>query len=66
MGTVIENSDKKRDKPVIIQVDQWADASILAKLCNFKPVNQERMFQSPRENQANEKKITSPTRTDGD
>ena len=32
MGTVIENSDKKRDKPVIIQVDQWADASILAKV----------------------------------
>ena len=31
-GTVIENSDKKRDKPVIIQVDQWADASILAKV----------------------------------
>ncbi len=30
--TVIENSDKKRDKPVIIQVDQWADASILAKV----------------------------------
>ena len=32
IGTVIENSDKKRDKPVIIQVDQWADASILAKV----------------------------------
>ena len=32
MGAVIENSDKKRDKPVIIQVDQWADASILAKV----------------------------------
>tara|TARA_B100002019_G_scaffold259442_1_gene244839 strand:- start:257 stop:637 length:381 start_codon:yes stop_codon:yes gene_type:complete len=32
MGTVIQNSDKKRDKPVIIQVDQWADASILAKV----------------------------------
>ena len=32
MATVIENSDKKRDKPVIIQVDQWADASILAKV----------------------------------
>ena len=32
MGTIIENSDKKRDKPVIIQVDQWADASILAKV----------------------------------
>ena len=32
MGTVIENTDKKRDKPVIIQVDQWADASILAKV----------------------------------
>ena len=32
MGTVIENSDKKRDKPVIIKVDQWADASILAKV----------------------------------
>ena len=32
MGTVIENSDKKRDKPLIIQVDQWADASILAKV----------------------------------
>ena len=32
MGKVIENSDKKRDKPVIIQVDQWADASILAKV----------------------------------
>ena len=32
MGTVIENSDRKRDKPVIIQVDQWADASILAKV----------------------------------
>ena len=32
MGTVIENADKKRDKPVIIQVDQWADASILAKV----------------------------------
>ena len=32
MGTVIESSDKKRDKPVIIQVDQWADASILAKV----------------------------------
>jgi len=32
MGTVIENSDKKRNKPVIIQVDQWADASILAKV----------------------------------
>ena len=32
VGTVIENSDKKRDKPVIIQVDQWADASILAKV----------------------------------
>ena len=32
MSAVIENSDKKRDKPVIIQVDQWADASILAKV----------------------------------
>ena len=32
MGTVIQNSDKKREKPVIIQVDQWADASILAKV----------------------------------
>ena len=32
VGTVIENSDKKIDKPVIIQVDQWADASILAKV----------------------------------
>ena len=32
MGKVIQNSDKKRDKPVIIQVDQWADASILAKV----------------------------------
>ena len=32
VGTLIENSDKKRDKPVIIQVDQWADASILAKV----------------------------------
>ena len=32
MGTVIENSDKKRDTPVLIQVDQWADASILAKV----------------------------------
>lgn len=29
---IIENSDKKRDKPIIIQVDQWADASILAKV----------------------------------
>ena len=29
---VIELADKKRDKPVIVQVDQWADASILAKV----------------------------------
>jgi biopolymer transport protein ExbD len=29
---VIERADKKRDKPVIVQVDQWADASILAKV----------------------------------
>lgn len=29
---VIELADKKRDKPVIVQVDQWADASILAKI----------------------------------
>ena len=29
---IIELADKKRDKPVIIQVDQWADASILAKV----------------------------------
>ena len=29
---VIEIADKKRDKPVIVQVDQWADASILAKV----------------------------------
>ena len=29
---VIELADKKRDKPVIVQVDEWADASILAKI----------------------------------
>ena len=29
---VIELADKKRDKPVIVQVDQWADASILARV----------------------------------
>ena len=29
---VIELADKKRDKPVIVQVDQWADASVLAKV----------------------------------
>jgi biopolymer transport protein ExbD len=29
---VINQADKKRDKPVIVQVDQWADASILAKI----------------------------------
>ena len=29
---VIELADKKRDKPVIVQVDQWADASILSKV----------------------------------
>jgi biopolymer transport protein ExbD len=32
ISQVIELADKKRDKPVIVQVDQWADASILAKV----------------------------------
>ena len=27
-----ELADKKRDKPIIVQVDQWADASVLAKV----------------------------------
>ena len=30
--TLIEQVDKKRDKPVVIQVDKWADASVLAKV----------------------------------
>ena len=29
---LISEAIKERDKPVVIQVDQWADASILAKL----------------------------------
>ena len=29
---IIEQSDKKHNKPVVVQVDQWADASILAKV----------------------------------
>ena len=29
---LISEAIKERDKPVVIQVDQWADASVLAKL----------------------------------
>ena len=32
ISRVIEETDKKRNKPVVIQVDQWADASLLAKV----------------------------------
>ena len=30
--TLVEQASKDRGKPVVIQVDQWADASILAKI----------------------------------
>ena len=29
---LVEQASKDRGKPVVIQVDQWADASILAKI----------------------------------
>jgi biopolymer transport protein ExbD len=29
---LISQATKDRDKPVVIQVDQWADATILAKI----------------------------------
>jgi biopolymer transport protein ExbD len=32
ISEVIDQADKKRDKPVIVQVDQWADAAILAEI----------------------------------
>ena len=32
ISQVIDEANQRRNKPVIIQVDQWADASILAKV----------------------------------
>ena len=32
ISLVIDEANQRRNKPVIIQVDQWADASILAKV----------------------------------
>ena len=32
ISKVIDEANQRRNKPVIIQVDQWADASILAKV----------------------------------
>lgn len=32
VSNVIETSTKDRNKPVVIQTDKWADASVLAKL----------------------------------
>ena len=32
ISNIIDEVNQRRDKPVIIQVDQWADASVLAKV----------------------------------
>ena len=56
--TLVEQASKDRGKPVVIQVDQWADASILAKIV-LRPVKNRARYPLPPVNPEHEKKTST-------